>query len=148
MKLSFKIDYQTTWGEMLFISGSTTQFGQWDPQKAIPLKNQYPGEWQCSIEIEANLLEYKYILQKSPGVFLWEWGPNRKIALQKEIDEIRLRDFWRSSSDHDNVLYSAAFQNVLLKRVANEKIWTKKLPPRTLRLQLHTPTIPPEYKLA
>ena len=148
MKLSFKIDYQTTWGEMLFISGSTTQFGQWDPQKAIPLKNQYPGEWQCSIVTEDNYLEYKYILQKSPGVYLWEWGPNRNIAISKEVDEIRLRDFWRSSSDPDKVLYSAAFQNVLLKRATTAKIQAKKLPRRTLRLQLHTPAIPPEYKLA
>lgn len=149
MKLSFKIDYQTTWGESLFVTGSTPQFGLWDPGHAIPLKNQYPGEWQVTIETEAEPLEYKYLLKNQQGYFTWEWGKNRKIAFnKKEAEEVRLRDFWRTGADPENALYSAAFQQVLLKR-PDEKAKRKTRPaPRTLRLQLHTPAIDPRYKFA
>ena len=143
MKLSFKIDYQTTWGEAILVSGSTPQFGQWDPNLAIPLKNQFPGEWQVTIETDADQLEYKYVLQNQKGNFIPEWGPNRKISFEgNECKEIRLRDFWRSSIDPGNALYSAAFQNVLLKRSSAKSKPKKNPASKILRLQLHT--LPPK----
>lgn len=149
MKLSFKIDYQTTWGETLFISGSTPQFGQWDPKLAIPLKNQYPGEWQTVVDTNTEDLEYKYLLLNQQGVFIPEWGTNRKISWkQSEFQEIRLRDFWRNGSDPDNALYSAAFQNVLLKRNHSTSELNSEPPSKMLRLQLHTPVIDPKFKFA
>ncbi len=147
MKLSFKIDYQTTWGEAILVSGSTPQFGQWDPNLAIPLKNQFPGEWQVTIETDADQLEYKYVLQNQKGNFIPEWGPNRKISFEgNECKEIRLRDFWRSSIDPGNALYSAAFQNVLLKRSSAKSKPKKNPASKILRLQLHTPAIDPKFK--
>jgi len=149
MKLSFKIDYQTAWGETLFISGSTPQFGQWDPKKSLALKNQYPGEWQIMLDGETEQLEYKYLVQNCTGDFTWEWGPNRKISVQEgKVDEIRLRDFWRFGSDPDNALYASAFQNVLLKRGTSTPAKKNKTAIRALRLQLHTPLISPKYKFA
>ena len=149
MKLSFKIDYQTTWGEALFVSGSTPQLGQWEPSLALPLKNQYPGEWQTTIETEAEQFAYKYLLKTKEGNFIPEWGSNRKIAFgKKEVEEIRLRDFWRNKLDPENALYSSAFQNVLLKRPLSKTTRNIKQAPRTLRLQLHTPAIDPKFKFA
>ena len=149
MRLSFKIDYQTTWGETLFVSGSTTQFGQWDPSRAVPLKNQYPGEWQAIFETDSDQLEYKYLLQDEKGNFISEWGPGRKVSfIGSEYQEVRLRDFWRNASDPENALYSAAFQKVLLKRTLSKTKNKKNPVPRILRLQLHTPAIDPKYKFA
>jgi len=147
MKLSFKINFQTTWGEALFVSGSTPQFGTWDPNQAIPLKNQYPGEWQVDLECGEEELEYKYLLLNSQGKFIWEWGGVRSISLAKELrEEIRLRDFWRDCLDPENSLYSSAFQNVLLKRKSSETIKRECLPNHLLRLQLHSAAILPEFK--
>ncbi|HWS01081.1 MAG TPA: 4-alpha-glucanotransferase [Prolixibacteraceae bacterium] len=149
MNLSFKIDYQTTWGETLFISGSSPEFGRWDPLLAMPMKNQYPGEWQCETETDAKTIEYKYLLKNSLGDFIQEWGKNRKISLDSiEAEEVRLRDFWRSGSDPENALYSSAFQNVLLKRSPSASNPGKNPAQKTLRLQLHTPVIAPGYKFA
>ncbi len=149
MKLSFKIDYQTKWGESLFVSGSTPQFGQWDPSRAIPLKNQFPGEWQTTVETDIDNLEYKYLLRNQLENFIWEWGVNRKVSFGKDsILEIRFRDFWRSGSDPDNALYSSAFQNVLLKRPLPTTKSRRNPAARILRLQLHTPVIDPKYKFA
>lgn len=149
MKLSFKINFQTTWGEALFITGSTAQFGKWDPIQAIPMKNQYPGEWQVILETDVDQLEYKYLLLNSQGRFIWEWGKNRCISLAKEQkEEIRLRDFWRNATDPDNALYTSAFQKVLLKRATSTPIKKENSANLTLRLQLHSPAIAPVYKFA
>ena len=149
MKLSFKIDYQTTWGESLFITGSTPQFGEWDPTQAIPMKNQFPGEWQTTVEVDSSELKYKYLLQNQHGGFIWEWGQNRSISIGKlDTEEVRLRDFWRIATDPENALYSAAFQNVLLQRPPSNLKMEKNPASRILRLQLHTPAIDPKYKFA
>ncbi|MCE1197350.1 MAG: 4-alpha-glucanotransferase [Marinilabiliales bacterium] len=149
MKLSFKIDYQTSWGESIFISGSTPLLGAWDPMKAIPLKNQFPGEWMTSIESDDLRFEYKYLLQKQDGGMVWEWGPNRGIDLSAaSFREARMRDFWRTSDDIENTLYSAAFQKVLLKRPAVLTSPPEKLHGKTLRLQLRTPFVDPNHRIA
>lgn len=149
MKLSFKIDYQTTWGEALFVSGSTSQFGQWDPTLALPLKNQYPGEWQTTLETEANELDYKYFRKSQEGKIVWEYGPSRNISFRKnEVQEVRLRDFWRNTLDPDNALYSAAFQKVLTRRSPSPEKFKTIPASRILRLQLHTPWIDPRFKFA
>ena len=46
MKTSFKIDYQTLWGQVLFITGSAIEFGEWDPNHALPMKTHVSGEWE------------------------------------------------------------------------------------------------------
>lgn len=149
MRLSFKIDYQTTWGESLFISGSIPQLGQWSLDQAIPMKNQFPGEWQAELEIESAYFEYKYVLQNSQGNFVWEWGINRIFAQDpSQKSEIRLRDFWRKGSDSDNALYASAFQNVLLKGNLSPADKKENTYSKTLEIRLHTPAIAPEYKFA
>ncbi len=149
MKISFKVDYQTTWGESLFVSGSSPQLGQWNPTHALPMKNQFPGEWQATIESDAEQVTYKYLLQTNDGKFVPEWGLPRNIVIERnEVEEIRLRDFWRNNNDPENALYSAAFQNVLLKRSPIITKPARSIASRTLRLQLHTPAIDPAYKFA
>jgi 4-alpha-glucanotransferase len=149
MKLSFKIDFQTTWGEALFVSGSIPQLGQWDPKLALPLKNQFPGEWQVTIDSNEEDFEYRYFLQNQLGIIIPEWGANRKMSFnRKEIQETRLRDFWRNSSDAENALYSSAFQKILLKRQPTKKPEEINNVSSIFRLQLHTPAIDPKYKFA
>jgi 4-alpha-glucanotransferase len=149
MQLSFKINFQTAWGESLFIAGSTAQFGKWDPYKAIPMKNQFPGEWQVNLETNLDYLEYKYLLLNNQGKFIWEWGGNRCLSSSLEQKEqIRLRDFWRSSSDPENALFTSAFQKVLFKRQTTSSSIKEDQPNQLLRLQLHSAAIAPEYKFA
>jgi 4-alpha-glucanotransferase len=149
MKLSFKIDYQTTWGELLFVTGSSQQLGEWDLNRAFPMKNQFPGEWEATFESDPGPFEYKYLVKNQDGAFLYEWGPSRKVDTQgDETDEVRFRDFWRAEKDPDNALYAAAFQNVLLKRPPSQGTPPRTVSAKTLRLQLHTPGIDPRYKFA
>ena len=149
MILSFKIDYQTVWGEMLYVAGSSPEFGDWDPSRAIEMKNTYPGEWE--VEYKGHYkqgLEYKYLLKNSEGNFIWEWGKPRVLNVDEKVfDEVRARDFWRGSGDPDIPLYSSAFTRVLMRRKTERKVDPAALPKRTLRIQVHLPRINHKYKV-
>jgi 4-alpha-glucanotransferase len=149
MIISFKIDYQTVWGEKLCVGGSAPEFGGWDPSKAIEMSNNFPGEW----EVEYNgryipKLEYKYLLKDGKGKVQWEWGKPRVLAIDETIfDEVRARDFWRAAKDPDVPFYTSAFTKVLLRRESGEKPESGNLPKRTLRIQVHVPKINPKHKV-
>lgn len=154
MRVSFKLDYQTIWGERLFVGGSSPGFGGWDPSKAIEMKNSYPGEWE--VEYSGPYmpkLEYKYLLKDNKGNDIWEWGKARVLNVDEKVfDEVRARDFWRAPKDPDIPLYSSAFTRVLMRRDAVEPqdlTGSKNLsdPKRTLRIQVHVPRINPKYKV-
>ena len=59
-KLSFRVKYETKYGQLLYIIGSIEELGQWDPAKAVPMvttKDIYPTwkitkEFTCPLGIE------------------------------------------------------------------------------------------------
>jgi 4-alpha-glucanotransferase len=149
MIVSFRVDYQTVWGETLYVGGSSPEFGGWDPAKAIEMNNTSAGEWQ--LEYKGPYmpgLEYKYLLKDGKGKEIWEWGKPRILNVDDKIfDEVRARDFWRAPKDPDIPLYSSAFTAVLMRREPVEKAKAAGLPKRTLRIQVNVPMINPKYKV-
>jgi 4-alpha-glucanotransferase len=149
MIVSFKIDYQTVWGEKLYVGGSAPEFGVWDPAKAIEMKNNFPGEWE--VEYTGPFtpkLEYKYLLKDEKGKEQWEWGKPRILDIDEtQFEEVRARDFWRAPKDPDIPFFTTAFTKVLIRRDSNKKSMPKELPARTLRIQVHVPKINPKYKI-
>lgn len=149
MKVSFKIDYQTQWGQILYVTGSGAALGQWDVEKAIRMENIFPGEWELKLDFEPDdMLVYKYFLKEASGGVIWEWGDNRCVDLNRRpFEELRLRDFWRTDTLLDNAMMSSAFTSVLLRRDTPEApvvVTTKKV----LRMQVNVPRIDPRYVVA
>jgi len=146
MKLSFKIDYQTIWGQVLYVSGSTTEFGEWDPIHALPMKNFVPGEWEVDCKFPSGKkLEYKYLIKDEDGNFTWEGGKNRLIETdQMDVGEIRCRDFWRVRRESDIALNSSAFTKVLFRRKEADSVKDNLRFNKTLRIQINVPKISPD----
>jgi len=150
MKVSFKIDYQTLWGQILYVSGSSPELGMWDPSHALPMHSFVPGEWETESQFSSVInLEYKYLIKDEEGSLIWEGGKNRRLKTEKkELAELRCRDFWRSPRESDAVLFSSTFTKVLLRRspqtvkVQNELQFNK-----TLRIQIHVPRVSPDCKI-
>jgi len=150
MKVSFKIDYQTIWGQVLYISGSTVEFGEWDPSHALLLKNIIPGEWELECEfLSGKALEYKYLIKDGEGNIIWEGGKNRHLETgAAEYDEVICRDFWRVRRESDTALFSSAFTKVLFRRrTENREIKLNPLFKKTLRIQIHVPKVSPDCKI-
>jgi len=147
MKLTFKIDYRTLWGQVLYVAGSAVELGEWDTARALPMTTQVFGEWETECQFPAGKkFEYKYLLKDDSGNFIWEGGNNRLLDTGESApDEVRCRDFWRATHESDVALASSAFTKVLLSRKIGEE---KREPgsefPRTLRIQIHVPRVYPD----
>jgi len=138
------------WGQVVYVAGSTSEFGKWVPARALPMKNIVPGEW----ELECNFptvkrLEYKYLVKEEDGNIIWEEGRNRILETgETEPDQVRCRDFWRTRRESDTALYSSAFTKVLLRRPANDAEVISDPPfQKTLRIQIHVPKVNPDCKI-
>src|SRR5665647_3252720 len=149
MKVSFKIDYQTVWGQVIFLSGSTVEFGEWDPSRALQMRSFVPGEWEIDCTFPSGkLLEYKYLIKDENGNINWEGGKNRLLETNKmDFDEIRCRDFWRVRRESDIAISSSAFTKVLLRRADTDATVEKAHFKKTLRIQIHVSKISPDCKI-
>ena len=150
MKLSFKIDYQTTWGQVLYVAGSSTEFGEWDPSRALIMTNNEHGEWhlECKFPI-GKRLEYKYLLKDDNGSIVWESGKNRLLdTTGNDFEEIRCRDFWRVKRNTDTSLSTSAFTKVLMHRPPKtDEAGIGPAYPKILRIQILEPRINPNCRI-
>ena len=48
--VSFSVQYDTKWGENLFVLRSHKKLGAWDEAKAIPMNYKEGGHWSCEVE--------------------------------------------------------------------------------------------------
>ena len=61
MKISFKIEYNAEQGDVLFITGSLPQLGEWEQLNAGALEGGPEGALQMEIRGEGEIrLDYKY----------------------------------------------------------------------------------------
>ncbi len=88
MKTLFRLRYDSHWGEELFLTGNSTELGNWNPNKALPMDYVGPGIWSVCVETRhgtslPNGMEYKYFIRENDQI-LWEDGPNRILPEGKD----------------------------------------------------------------
>ncbi len=87
MKNLFRLRYDSRWGEELFLTGNTSELGNWNTNKAVPMKYVGPGIWSASVETRHGTslpaTEYKYFIREN-GQIRWEDGPNRILSEGKD----------------------------------------------------------------
>ena len=82
MKTLFRLRYDSRWGEELYLTGNTTELGNWNPNKALAM--QYAGTRIWSVETDiSETTEYKYFIREN-GQIRWEDGPNRVLPKGKK----------------------------------------------------------------
>ncbi len=147
MKLTFRINYKTAWGQSLWISGSINELGNWDTPEAFPMTYIGNGEWETTFSTEEKEFEYKYFIKNADKSLLWEGSKNRCFfSSGHEIAEIR--DFWRPQTDEDFPLYSKVFTDVLMAPV--KKASPKKTAGNhsVIRFNLTAPRVPKNLQLS
>ena len=82
MKTTFKLRYDSRWGEELFLTGNSAELGNWNTNKAVKMEYEGHGIW--SVETNATpTTEYKYFVREN-GQIRWEDGPNRILPEGKD----------------------------------------------------------------
>ena len=82
MKTLFRLRYNSRWGEELFLTGNTTELGNWNPDKAVPMEYVRPGVWSVETDVTP-ITEYKYFIRENNQI-RWEDGPNRILPEGKD----------------------------------------------------------------
>ena len=82
MKTLFRLRYDSRWGEELFLTGNSTELGNWDPDKGVPMQYDGPGVWSVETDVTP-ITEYKYFIREN-GHIRWEDGPNRILHEGKD----------------------------------------------------------------
>ena len=82
MKTLFRLRYDSRWGEELFLTGSTSELGLWNTDKAVAMEYVGPGVWLVETDVMPTT-EYKYFIREN-GQIRWEDGPNRVLPEGKD----------------------------------------------------------------
>jgi 4-alpha-glucanotransferase len=115
MKLVFKINYKSTWGQMLCICGDNELFGNWDPEKCQQMLYVGNDNWLLELELPQGMaFSYKYCIRDANGNLHWEGGPKRQLT-NSDFESMMIQDQWRLAHDPGRVMYSKVFTDVIMK---------------------------------
>ena len=143
MKVKFKINYHTSWGQNLYICGSCFELGKNNTTEAAPMKYTHDGNWEATLDFDTKKTKefsYKYLIKNgSEENILWEWGEPRTIDLSIKNDNLLIEDAWRPHRDIENAFLSQAFAGNLFRRSNVTK--KKPVAGANCRIQLLAPRI-------
>ena len=117
MKLIFKINYRTAWGERLYVVGNIAALGNGERSKALPLSYVGDGMWMASVSLVRMKTEicYSYFVVSDKGGIRAEWGNPHRFRKVKDAECVELRDSWQERPA-DKYYYSTMFSSVVFRR--------------------------------
>mgnify|MGYP001804278183 CR=1 FL=1 len=120
MILRFKIDYRTTWGEKVCVSGGLPELGEWNSDTSPEMVLVGGETWELVLDLpydELPSFEYKYLVKHDDGGAIWEFGKNRVFSIPtKKYEILDLLDSWRSGKELENVFLTKAFSDIVFRR--------------------------------
>lgn len=99
MIIKFSIHFNTSWGEELYITGSSAELGSNDIKNALKLSYTEGGIWEGEIKCspaKERILTYRYFVKGENGIY-YESGKGRTIALNSTTKEIIAQDQWQGN---------------------------------------------------
>lgn len=117
MKLIFKINYRTAWGERLYVVGNIAALGNGERSKALPLSYVGDGMWMASVSLVRMKTEicYSYFVVSDKGGIRAEWGNPHRFRKVKDAECVELSDSWQERPA-DKYYYSTMFSSVVFRR--------------------------------
>lgn len=104
LTITFRVNFQTNFGEKIHLVGNTMKLGMWNPFNAPAMRWTAGNNWILPVTLPyhaVHQLEYKYVLANGDGLPLrWEGGKeNHRVQLQtnnpqREIGEWYQFDLW------------------------------------------------------
>jgi 4-alpha-glucanotransferase len=75
MKISFNINFNTVWGQTLYITGSIPELGAWNIQSGKEMRHAGDGNWVFELELPDREIsfEYRYFMSSNNKLIFDEW---------------------------------------------------------------------------
>lgn len=149
MTIHFFLDFRTTYGQNLYISGSLPELGNGDPEKAVPMNFTEGFVWEKTLKItslQERIMSYRYLVKSDDGSAFYEVGPERAIGLNSATKDLFLHDEWQGNSESAPFLTSP-FSEIFYSHEHKEATQTHMLS-KELIIRVTVPLIEPECVLA
>ena len=132
MTLNFRVEYQTAYGEELYvIVGSKSK-------KSHAMQYHAGGLWSAEVKLNgAEALEYSYEVRRGEEVVRREWGKRTPIALDAKCDVVRISDRWHDMPA-DRSFHSSMFTDGVFRRPKAKKAQPAAAGYITLRADIAT----------
>ena len=113
MKITFRINYLTCYGQQLMIDSI--------PGVGVALMTpKQNGDWELTIDSDSlpqKTFSYKYLMKdNNVSQTLYEFGDRTFCLPELASDNILVRDFWKPNVSATNVMNSSAFKDVIFHR--------------------------------
>lgn len=84
--ITIQINYNTQWGETLYIVGSAPEIGNGNYQQSLPLEYIGNSDWQIKFNVDESKekLAFKFIVKKDGELVNEEYGEDHALTLNKE----------------------------------------------------------------
>ena len=122
MRLSFHIDYRTSWGESVFIVGTPVALGSDEVSAAVKMTLGGSESWTAEVEVpdETKEFEYRYFIRHDNGSIKEEWGKPHKFVRGRSAKNFSIHDRWQDQP-WDKPYYSSAFTDCICHRENRQK---------------------------
>ncbi|KAF7326251.1 Alpha-amylase [Mycena kentingensis (nom. inval.)] len=87
---------ETGFGENIFLVGSISQLGTWDPNASLALSSATYPIWRITVNLPPNTtFQYKFIRKEADGSIVWESDPNRSATTGSAGTTLAINTSWR-----------------------------------------------------
>ena len=139
MTLNLRLEYQTTYGEDLYVVVGSTR------EKSYPMNFVGGGIWEVELKLAAATeLEYRYEVRRGDYVVRKEWGDKRHLTLDKKVTAVRVLDRW-SDIPSDRSFHSSMFTDGVFARTKQKK--EQPLAEATLTLRAEIAVVRPTQRV-
>ncbi|MCH5244877.1 MAG: 4-alpha-glucanotransferase [Muribaculaceae bacterium] len=147
MKVILNIDYLTTWGESLYVSGDIPALGNGNPDNALRMEIKGNRHWFAEINLPKNRsrFSYRYFVKNESKITRSEWGHGHSFFADPATSEVIVYDRWQDIPQ-DMPVYSSAFVNSICARTASQN--PPLLKERELTIQVLAPMVGTNETLA
>lgn len=148
MKIRFRIDYHTQWGEALYICSSALTH---DAEEALLMTCEPDGHtWVFDTELPAavapgTIIAYRYIVKRDGQVIRREWGEPHRLEIPDGVYNLQAHDAWQIRPEC-TAFYASTFTEGFFRRQPRDL--RKKLKAGHLTLCVEAPEISPSQQLA
>lgn len=142
MKLTFNIDYHTSWGESVFIAVSLPEF-----ESGLRMEAGDDGRQSVTIEVSPaqGVFTYRYEVRDDSGrTVRREWGRSRLMRMDARLVEAVVYDRWQDVPT-DKPFYSSAFTESIFRHEAPYLHSTKA---ETIEFRIEAPEVPSDAVIA
>ncbi len=114
MKIKLQIDYNTNWGQTIYVCGSNALLGNWNEDHAAEMIYSPLSGWSIELNIEKNdIIEYRYLVKEQGQIINREWG-NPHILKVETGKSFEVQDIWKNMPQQ-KFLYTSGFSEIPTK---------------------------------